>query len=100
MGEGRQRCGEHLPAVMVHSLWLWPLGSLKMQDGERKRGRWRAKRGGCRRGLAQLKIPTAAAAAAAASFSSATFIITSSRSQRPLINPLLPPQPGGLEGSK
>lgn len=46
MGEGRQRCGEHLPAVMVHSLWLWPLGSLKMQDGERKRGRWRGGGGG------------------------------------------------------
>lgn len=35
--EGCERCGEHLPAVMVHSLWLWPLSSLKMQDGERKR---------------------------------------------------------------
>lgn len=33
----RERCGEHLPAVMVHSLSLWPLSSLKMQDGERKR---------------------------------------------------------------
>lgn len=33
----RERCGEHLPVVMVHSLSLWPLSSLKMQDGERKR---------------------------------------------------------------
>lgn len=38
---GSQRCGEHLPAVMVHSLSLWPLSSLKMQDGERKKwGGW------------------------------------------------------------
>lgn len=35
---GSRRCGEHLPAVMVHSLSLWPLSSLKMQDGERKKG--------------------------------------------------------------
>lgn len=33
---GRRR-GEHLPAVMVHSLSLWPLSSLEMQDAERKR---------------------------------------------------------------
>lgn len=41
-----ERCGEHLPTVMVHSLSLWPLGPLKTQDGERKRegrgwGGWR-----------------------------------------------------------
>ena len=37
-GSEGERCGEHLPVVMVHSLSLWPLRSaLKMQDGERKR---------------------------------------------------------------
>lgn len=42
---GSQRCGEHLPAVMVHSLSLWPLSSLKMQDGERKGGGGRGREG-------------------------------------------------------
>lgn len=77
--EGRERCGEHLPAVMVHSLWLWPLSSLKMQDGERKRedvGVVVVVGGSSRVGMAQ-NSP---------SFSSATFIKSSSRSLHPLIN--------------
>lgn len=54
--------------VMVHSLRHWPLSSLKMHDGERKRKGSRS--GGLlRAGMAQNCPP----------FSSGTFIISSSR---------------------
>ncbi len=68
----RERCGEHLPVVMVHSLSPRPLSSLKMQDGERRE---KEKGGGVVESWHGSKFPP---------FSSVTFIISSSRTLLPL----------------